>query len=124
MHRSLLLLLPATLGGTAMAWTMYHALFIPAELNGRSFLWAIALLGPFVFAAAVALRPRRDLSSAISVAVVPAIFLGLSPAACFLGEFGEGCQYTLVLSPLYLWMVVGVTALVDAASPQSSAQEK
>ena len=121
MPRQLLLILPALAGGLAMAWSIYRSYFL-FEFNAGSLLWAVVLLGPYVVVAVVAWRSRRGLIAAV-LAVFPALLQAGPPFTCFAIEFGEGCLYLLVLSPLDLWLVVAATALLELGSRRSVASE-
>lgn len=109
--RRLLLIAPATLGGVAMAWSL-HASRLASFPATTSVLWAAVLLCPFLFVVVVAWRSRAGALPSI-LAVVPALLLAAAPLACISDRFGEGCQYLLVLSPIYLWTVVAVAAIFE-----------
>ena len=104
-----------------MGWSIYRSYFL-FEFNAPSLLWAVVLLGPYVFVAVVAWRSRRGLIAA-ALAVFPALLLVGPPFMCHAIEFGEGCLYLLVLSPLYLWLVVAAAALLELGSRRSAASE-
>jgi len=108
MQRQLFLVLPALAGGVAMAWCIYQSHFLPT--NVASLVWAVVFLGPFTFVGVVAWRSRKG--SAIA-AVLPALLLAAIPLVCFSDGFTEGSQFLLLLSPLYLWVVVAVTAVLE-----------
>ena len=110
MQRQLLLVLPALVGGVAMAWSIYQSHFLPA--TAASLVWAMVLLGPFIFCSVVAWRSRQGGISASS-AVLPALLLAAAPLVCFADGFTESSQFLLLLSPLYLWVVVAVAALLE-----------
>lgn len=109
--RRLLLTTPATLGGLAMAWSL-HASGFANFPKPTSFLWAAVLLCPFLFVAVVAWRSRAGTFPSF-LAVLPALLLAAAPLACISDRFSEGCQYLLVLSPIYLWTVVAIAAILE-----------
>jgi hypothetical protein len=109
-----LIVLPALIGGAATAWAIHQSNFFSMS-DATSLLWTIALLGPFVFVGAVAWRSSQGLLLA-ALAVLPALLLSGSPAACIAVDYDEGCAYILALSPLYLWAVVAVAALLELGS--------
>lgn len=111
MRRQLLLVLPALIGGIAMAWSIHLSHFFQAP-GAATLVWAVVLLGPFIFVGVVAWRSRRGFIPAVMV-VFPALLLAALPLGCFAEGFGEGCQYFLVLSPIYLWVIVAVAALLE-----------
>lgn len=113
-----LIVLPALFGGAAMAWAICRSHFLSMP-DANSLLWTIALLGPFVFVGAVAWRSRQGLLPA-ALAVLPALLLSGSPVACIASHYDEGCAYILVLSPLYLWIVVAVAAVLELGSRRRS----
>ena len=121
MRRKLLLILPALIGGLAMAWSIHLSHFLQ-EPTATNLLWAIALLGPFMFAGLIAWRSRPGFIPA-AIVVIPTLLLAGSPFACFSDSFGEGCQYLLALSPVYLWIVVAVTALLEVGTRRRSASD-
>jgi hypothetical protein len=118
MRRQLLLVLPALTGGLAMAWSIHLSYFL-RDPGAASLVWAVVLLGPFIFVGVVAWRSRRGFIPAVIV-VFPALLLAAAPFACFTEGFGEGCQYFLVLSPIYLWVVVAVAALLEIGTRHRS----
>ena len=108
------IVLPALIGSAAMAWAIYQSHFLSTS-DATSLLWTIALLGPFVFVGAVAWRSRQGLVPA-ALAVLPALLLSGSPVACIAVDYDEGCDYILALSPLYLWAVVAIAAILELGS--------
>lgn len=94
-----------------MAWSIHLSHFLQAP-GAESLLWAFVLLGPYIFVGVVAWRSRRGFIPA-AIVVFPALLLAASPFGCFAEGFGEGCQYFLVLSPVYLWVIVAVAALLE-----------
>ena len=114
MRRQLLFVLPALVGGVSMAWSINETHFL-ADLSAASVVWAVALLGPFTFTGIVAWRSRRGFIPG-ALAILPALLLAASPVACLADKLGEGCQYILALSPIYLWTVVAAAALLELGS--------
>lgn len=55
--------------------------------------------------------------------LVPAFLLSAPPEACFSMGFSEGCQYLLVFSPLYLWLIVAGSAVLELATRRKPALE-
>lgn len=104
-----------------MAWAIYQSHFLSVP-DPTSLLWTIALLGPFVFVGAVAWRSRQGLIPA-ALAVLPALLLSGSPVACIASDYAEGCAYILALSPLYLWAVVAVAAVLELGSRRRRTSE-
>ncbi len=122
MGRQILLILPALVGGAAMAWSMHRSHFFLSELSATGFLWVVTLLGPFVFVGVVAWRTRRGFIP-VALAVAPALLLIASPIACIADRFSEGCLYILMLSPIYLWAIVAVAAVLELATRRRLSSE-
>ncbi len=118
MQSRALYVLPATIGCLAMAWSI-HLSNAFAETDATGLAWRLVLLGPFVFVGAVAWRARPG-PSASALAVLPALLLMASPVTCLVDGFGEGCQYVLVLSPIYLWAIVGLAAILELWTRKSA----
>jgi len=94
-----------------MAWSLQKSLFLK-ELSAPSIVWMAVLIGPFIFVGVMAWRSRQGFAPAAIFAALSVLLAGI-PYACFDENFGEGCQNILVLSPIYLWAVVAIAALLE-----------
>lgn len=119
MGRKLFLILPAAAGAALMAWSIHQSQFV-SDTRAASLVWAMVLLAPFVCLGAMAWRSRQGWVQALMV-VVPELLLAALPFVCLNEGFGEGSQFLLLFSPLYLWGVVAIAVLLEIATRQSAA---
>jgi hypothetical protein len=101
----LLLALPSLLGTMSMLWILHETHFF-------SIGYGIVLLTPFLIVGFMAWHACSGIASTISI-LCATLLLWALPLACYKEGFSEGCQYMLALSPIYLWPIVGIAAIVN-----------
>lgn len=102
-----------------MVMLLWKSLFITLPMNEFGYIWATVLLLPFGVSFLLTLKGTfPGQSDVLHISRYFSVLLGAPAALCLATGFtsGEGIQFIIALSPVYLWPVTVAMVVVSATA--------